>query len=606
MLGPRGPDHVGSPGVLGVQPAPEAGREELERVLASAEFDASDRLRSFLRFVVEEALAGRAERLKAYTIAVEVFGRDPGSFDPQLDPVVRMEAGKLRRRLGRYYLGAGRGDAVRIEIPKGTYAPTIGWQRDEKTAGAATVGRFALARRRPSTRTLWGLSGLALAGLVLLTTIWLRSEAPTRQVAAERPLPQERGPAIIVLPFENLSGSDTGDVFAGGLTEELISNLTRFGELRLYSTFASFEEKPSADPVELNKRLDVGYVIKGSVRRDAEQVHLITHLIKAETGQVLWSQTYDRPLTPENVFAVQEQLAADLASQLAQPYGIINGVTADAFRQQRPQTLFAYDCVLRALDYRRTQAREKHAAALACLEQAVRRDPGYGDAWAFLAYMYLDQYRFGGYGPRSYDPAFLERATTTACHAVELDPDGVYPLLALSTVHFYRREFAEAAEINRRLLALSSTNPEVLAQVGWRTAYAGNWDEGIALVKEAIDRSIKAPWFYQTVIAFDDYRRGDYRAALAEVEPIAGLGTVQLPVLLAAIQGQLGNQDGARRALDRAMALNPLFLADPRTAMRRHNTPEDVIDKIIDGLIKAGWSAPASPGDLAAPGRTPG
>jgi TolB-like protein len=588
------------------EPSPEAVREELERTLASAEFGASDRLKGFLRYVVEETLAGRADLLKGYTIAVEVFGRDP-AFDPQNDPVVRMEAGKLRRRLDLYYLDAGRADPIRIEIPKGSYVPTFSWQRPGAAAEAAVADPSPLSRRRWSRQGLWGLGALALAGLLALsTTIWLRSEAPTRQAAVERPAPQERGPAIIVLPFENLSEPDTGEVFASGLTEELISNLMRFGELRLYSSFASFQEKPSADPVELNKRLDVGYVIKGGARRDADQVRLIVHLIGARTGQVLWSQTYDRPLTPENVFAVQEQLAADLASQLAQPYGIINGVSADAFRQQRPETLFAYDCVLRALDYRRTQAREKHAVALACLEEAVRRDPGYADAWAFLAYMYLDQYRFGGYGPRSYDPAFLERATTTARHAVELDPDGVYPLLALSTVHFYRREFAEAAEINRRLLALSPTNPEVLGQIGWRTAYAGHWDEGVALTRRAIDRSIRAPWAYPMFIAFDHYRRGEYQAALADVEPIAQTQMVQLAVFLAALHGELGNKDEARRQLDRAMAINPLFLADPGAAMRRHNTPEDLINQIIDGLIKAGWAAPASPADLTPPGRAPG
>ncbi len=92
----------------------EPVREQLERILASAEFDASDRLKSFLRYIVEEALAGRADHLKAFTIAVEAFGRDPGAFDPQNDPVVRMEAGKLRRRLERYYLGVGRSDPIRI------------------------------------------------------------------------------------------------------------------------------------------------------------------------------------------------------------------------------------------------------------------------------------------------------------------------------------------------------------------------------------------------------------------------------------------------------------------------------------------------------------
>jgi TolB-like protein/Flp pilus assembly protein TadD len=567
------------------QPSPEAVREELGCILASEEFVASERLRAFLRFVVEEALAGRADRLKAYTIALEVFGRD-GSFDPQTDPVVRMEAGKLRRRLELYYLGAGRGDPVRIEIPKGSYAPTFAWQRP----GAATdqANASGLFRRRFSRHGFLGLGGLALAVLVLLlATIWLRSEAPPQQAAAEHAARQERGPAIIVLPFEGLSEGDADNVFAGGLTEELISNLMRFGELRLYSSYASFQEQANADPVELGKRLDVGYVVKGSVRRSADQVRVIVHLIAARTGQYLWTETYDRALTPENVFGLQEQLAADLASQLAQPYGIVNRVTADAFRQQRPETLFAYDCVLRALAYRRTNDRELYAPSRECLEQAVLRDPRYADAWALLAFAQLDEYRYG-YGPGSGAAAVLEQALNSARHAVDLDGGGVLGLLALSSVDFYRRDFAEADDVNRRLLALNPTNPEVLAQVGWRTAFARNWDEGMALVREAIDRSIKAPEWYHLITAFDRYRSGDYRAALADLTTISQSSWVWGSLVLAAAQGQLGNEDEARRALERAMALSPDVLQNPRVAMSVHNIPPSLIDKLMDGLTKAG------------------
>jgi adenylate cyclase len=576
------------------QPSPEAVRDQLARILGSAEFVATNRLRSFLRFVVEETLAGRAERLKAYTIAVDVLGRDD-SFDSQADPVVRMEAGKLRRRLERYYLGAGRDDPIRIEIPKGTYAPTFASQHNVEGAQQATADRAPPPRRRLSRGGLLGLAAAVVASLVLLTTIWLRPEAPTPELAAVPPESQQHGPAIIVLPFEDLSANDPGNAFAGGLTEELISNLMRFGELRLYSAYGSFLEQPSADPVELGKRLDVRYVIAGSVRRGPDRVRLIVHLIDARSGEYLWSEIYDRELTPENVFAAQEQLAAGLASQLAQPYGIIHEISGESFHRQPPETLFAYDCVLRAFAYRRTLDPELYVPQRACLEEAVHRDAGYADAWAMLAFAQLDEYRFG-YGPEAGDASVLDLAMSTARRAVEFDADGVRGLLALSSIQFYRREFAKADAAHRRLLSLNPADPEVLAQVGWRTAFAGDWDAGIDLVEQAIARSIEAPEWYHLIMAFHHYRRADYQTALAEVNA-AGSNWVWGPMTLAAVQGQLGNQDEARRALDRAKDLNPGFFRDPRAAMRVHNLPEDLIDQLLDGLRKAGLEVLAASKD---------
>jgi TolB-like protein len=544
--------------------------------------------------VVDEALAGRGDRLHAYPIAVEVLGRD-ASFDPQNDPVVRMEAGRLRRRLERYYLGAGQSDPIRIDVPKGGYAPIFTRQPHGRRARAppAFLVPWRGPQRRWSSSPWVALGALALAGAILLAAAGLRLERPTVEIEGERVALQQRGPAVIVLPFENLSDIGSDDFLAEGLTEELISNLMRFGELRLYSAYGSFLEQPTADPVELGARLDIGYVIKGSVRRGPDRVRLVAHLIEAQTGQHLWTETYDRALTTENLFAIQEQLAADLASQLAQPYGIIQQVTVDSFRRERPETLFAYDCVLRAFDYRRTQGRDKHAASSKCLEAAVRRDPGYADAWAVLADNYLDEFRYG-YGPRPYARAALAAALSTARHAVELDRDSVLALLALSTVHFYRGEFAEAEQIHRRLLSLNPTNPHVLGQVGWRTARAGNWDEGIALVRRSIDRSIKAPWGYHMAIAIDDYRRGDYHTALAEAEQFAGARIATAAIVLAAVHGQLGNKEEARRALDRAQTFDALAIQDPRAWLRRAiNLPEDVIDQLMDGLIKAGLPTPA-------------
>lgn len=293
------------------QPSVEAVRGELGRLLASAEFVASDRLKEFLRFVVEHRLAGRADSLKAYTIALEVFGRD-STFDPQTDPVVRMEASKLRRRLERYYLGAGRDDPVRIDIPKGGYAPTFHYSRDAESVVASP----GIPTRRHNPLYGWlGLGALALAGVLVVFA--LQSAGPPAEAEREHPTLQERRPAIVVTPLEDLSEGHGSAVFAGGLTDELASNLMRSGEFRLYSVFGRSLEEATAAPVEMAERLDIGYMVKGSVRGRPDRVRLIVHLIDAQTGQFVWTETYDRALTPENVLAVQEQLAADVAGQLA-------------------------------------------------------------------------------------------------------------------------------------------------------------------------------------------------------------------------------------------------------------------------------------------------
>ena len=171
------------------KPTPEAIRVQLERILESAEFRASDKQRKFLSFVVDETLEGRASQLKGYTIAVAVYGRTEG-FDPQVDPIVRVEAGRLRRALEHYYLTAGKNDPVRIKIPKGGYVPT-----------------FHGIRIPPSG-------------------------AQTRTSEREDSAPAT-GPSIAVMPLLNLTGDEDQDYFADGLTEELTAELARYQEFQV-------------------------------------------------------------------------------------------------------------------------------------------------------------------------------------------------------------------------------------------------------------------------------------------------------------------------------------------------------------------------------------
>ena len=574
-------------------------REELRRILGSPGFDASARNRRFLQHVVEETLAGRSDRLKGLAIAVDVFGRDAATFDSQHDPVVRIEAAKLRRSLERYYLTAGQQDRIRIGLPKGAYVPVIEGRADppaasfvpplagDQAAAAAAPpapGQAGWPRRR---LTAGGLA-IALSALLAVTGIaailWRAFTPADRDGAAPAPASQQlEGPAVIIAPFEDLTGTEPGRLFAGGLTQELITNLTRFRDLRVYARRS--KERRNQD---LGRRPDVRYDVEGSVRRSPDRLHLNVQLIDVDSGRYLWSETYDRPLTTENVFSVQEQLAAELAGRLAEPYGIVHEVTTDLFRHRRPETLSSYDCVLQAFAYRRTFSRELYAASRTCLEETVRRDPGYPDGWAMLAYADLDQYRWYGFGPLYGQRAALDQALAAAQRAQELDPDDVTGLSAYAAVQYYRGEFAKAESAQRRALALNPNNPETLAQLGWRVAFVRDWDQGIGLVRQATQRSSIGSGWYYLILAFDDYRRGDYRTALADMDEAGELGFFGGPATVAMCQAQLGHGQEARQALDRAIALDPTFAQDPRRAYRLHHVPERLIDQFMDGLLKAG------------------
>jgi serine/threonine-protein kinase len=237
---------------LGQTPKPELIRQELARILHSASFSRASRLSRFLSFVVEQALKGNSIELKEYVLGVEVFDRKE-SFDPRLDPIVRVEAGRLRTKLQRYYEQEGQADGIHIECPKGGYAPVF-----------------------------WGISPSA--------------SSPPESVA------------IAVLPFTDLSPEGNQGHFCGGITEELISLLTQVSGIRVASRTSSFAFKgKSIDIRQIGRHLSVDLVLEGSVRKQDNCLRITAQLCDVHDGFERWSQTHE--WLREDAFAVQKQFS---------------------------------------------------------------------------------------------------------------------------------------------------------------------------------------------------------------------------------------------------------------------------------------------------------
>jgi tetratricopeptide (TPR) repeat protein len=231
----------------------------------------------------------------------------------------------------------------------------------------------------------------------------------------------------------------------------------------------------------------------------------------------------------------------------------------------------------------------------ACLEESVRRDPGYAGAWAMLAFAHLDAARFGLVEPAA-RPGELDAGLAAALRAVGLAPEGVRSLQSLAALRYARGEFDDAERVQRRAIALNPHDPESLAQLGWRLTARGRWDEGGRLLQEAIDRSLVVPSWYYENLAYSLYFQGEFERARDAAElskaSCCGFGYTALALTEAA----LGHAAAARSALDEAIRQSPLLEQDPVEFWARFQASPDVIARLNAGLARAGlrWPPPSA------------
>ncbi len=255
-------------------PTEEAIRQQLAKILASPQFVNSPNLRNFLRFIVEKTLAGESADIKGYTVATQVLGRK-ADFDPNLDPIVRIQAGRLRRALDQYYRVQGKSDGVVIDVPKGSYVPV-----------------FRSVSRQEG------------AGIVI------------PEVRQEPILALPSGPSVAVMPLLNLTGDRKQEYFTEGLAEELTSELARYQELRViaYQSTRRWKGK-KIDPRAAGQDLGVRFLVEGSIRKDAKTVKIDLHVVDTQNGQRVWGEQYCRELKADSLIALQEEIARQVVGE---------------------------------------------------------------------------------------------------------------------------------------------------------------------------------------------------------------------------------------------------------------------------------------------------
>jgi tetratricopeptide (TPR) repeat protein len=331
------------------------------------------------------------------------------------------------------------------------------------------------------------------------------------------------------------------------------------------------------------KELGARYVLEGSVRRAGTRLRVAVQLVDATTGTHLWAENYERSFSPEIIFELQDDLVPRIVSTVAGQYGALVHSMSESLRARSAGQYSAHEAVLRAFGYWERMTPEEHAEVRDILEAAVAVAPDHSDCLAELAMIYWHEYAFG-YNLRP-DP--VGRANAAAQRAVASAPTSHFAHCALATSLFFQKDYLAFRTAAERALALNRMDASTAAILANMIAYAGDWEYGPSIAERAMQLNPHHAGWYHYVAFCDAYRKRDYRGALASALKVNMPGYHWPHVYLAAVYGQLGEQQRARAALRELQALVPNFGATAREEFGKWLDPE-LTEHLLDGLRKAG------------------
>ena len=574
------------------EPDQKAIREQLVCILNSGPFHQSQRRQQFLEYLVNETLAGRGERLKAYNVALAVFDR-PETFDPVTDPLVRIEAARLREKLREYYGTDGQGDPIHIDLPKGTYTPQIEFRQAEALEPEPDRSEAAAQDEtpRPTPRKRWQtiVPVLVLIPMLGVASAWLTRDLwmPTvPEGAAENPvIGVPKGPAVAVLPFNNLSGDPKQDYFSDGLTEDIMTELSRARDLRVLARNTTFQYKGKAEDVsKLGRELGVRYVLEGSVRRAGDDLRVTAQLIDAETGAHIWADKFDRKMA--DIFLVQDEIVGQIVAKIAGGYGVIENTEAKSATRKSPEQVQAYDLVLRAHDVMWEWTHENFRAAREFLRQAIALDPESARARRELAWLAV----VGLINRLDETPVPPQEITVQAIKAVQLDPSDGRAHMVAAAAYYFNKELDRFEHEAEQAMALAPYDAESLSILAYMIATSGDWPRGVALATKAnaLNADAAAGW-YNATLYLNYYLTGDYERALEFIRQDPSQEALYSYVDYLPILGQLGLKQEALEKWHKVLGEDPNWTAESFIKWYKlWNIRDEDSAKFMEGIYKSG------------------
>jgi TolB-like protein len=479
-------------------------RKQLDLILSCEEIRNSPVLAKFLEFVVQEKLKGHEDEIKEYTIGVKALGR-PFDFNPQLDAIVRIHAGRLRRIIFQYYQSQGKEDPIIINMPKGTYIPHFELRYIEKE-GLHSEGSAIENESSDTDAKLIHNDGLLK-------------------------------PILAVMPFHNLSSENSKDYFVAGIGEQLSIDLARFQNISVISYYSTLKyESALKDLQEMKRTINLDYILTGSVRFINEIVRLNAQMILAENGAIIWTETYSRHFTPNNIFDIQEDIADQVLNAIADDNGvIIKKNIANASPLSRTENLTVQDVIYQYYDYTSTYDRDKFKNTFTALENAIKIEPNNSLIHAMLADMYIDVYL----SSVLQEPIILENATKLARLAINLDEHLQHAKKAFAWCLLLAGEKEASMDMIEQCLNLNPKSASMISSMGFAYICLGEYRKGFNCLLKSTHLNPAIPASTKIGFALYYYHNNNFTESLRW---LSRMDTVEVPFLTLfnqAIQGKL-------------------------------------------------------------------
>ena len=439
---------------------------------------------------------------------------------------------------------------------------------------------------RPGQRKWVNLTVAAM--LILLAgafTIWHFYFRPQSMEKVATVLPEK--PSIAVLPFNNLSGDSDQDYLADGITENIITALSKIPEMLVIARNSVFTYKDKPIKIQqVGQDLGVRFVLEGSIQKAEDQVRITGQLIDATTGHHLWADQYDREL--EDLFAVQDEITMHIASALQ--VELTDGKQAQV-RHRSTNNLRAWSYAVKGYSLYERITKDDNAKARELFEKAVESDPDYAWAWTMIGFTYFIDTRYGWHRPREESEKMMIEYGQKAVKLDDSIPD-VYLLLA--SPHIWRKEHDEAIALAEKAIAIDPNSAESYAELGMYYRFAGRFEDSIRMTEKAIRLHPYYPDWYLYSLEYSYYYLGQYEKAiefakkhLKLIENRGGTDTFWQHLILAQNYIRLGQDKDARYHAAEALKKNPEYTFKWEREGSMYKDPA-LIEQQIEDLRKAG------------------